>query len=161
MLTLKEVEQRKIAESNLLSLDGSAMKPKVKMLISMVGLMVPYVAFVLYRAFTHPEHPFAGWFLYVAPGYFFGSIALLMVLNKKFQRRAPAPTGNQKHSAARAVRRLGYIFLLSPVAYLLTGGLLKKPNWETVLGFSWACFLSWACFRIAKKNEVESHQSAA
>jgi hypothetical protein len=137
------------------------MKPKAKMLISMVGLMLPYMAFVLYRAFTYPEHPFPGWFLYVAPVYFFGSIALCVVLNKKFQRHAPSPTGKQKQSAARALRRLGYIFLISPVAYLLTGGFLKKPNWETVLGFSWACFLSWACFHFAKKNEVESHQSAA
>jgi hypothetical protein len=34
------------------------MKPKAKMLVLILGLMLPYMGFVLYRAFTHPQHPF-------------------------------------------------------------------------------------------------------
>jgi hypothetical protein len=54
-------------------------------------------------------------------------------------------------SAARAVRRLGYIWLIGPVFYLLSGGLSKEPAWISALGLSWAGFLSWASFRAAKK----------
>ena len=137
------------------------MKPKAKVLVLMLALMLPYMGFVLYRVFTYPQHSFPSWFFYVAPCYFFGSIALLMVLRKKIVGDTPPQDfEKRRRSAARAARLLGYIFLLGPVAYLLTGGLLIKPTWETALGFSWACFLSWACFRVAKKNEVESRQSA-
>jgi hypothetical protein len=42
------------------------------------------LGFVLYRVFTYPQQPFPTWFLYVAPCYFFGSIALLVVVRNKF-----------------------------------------------------------------------------
>jgi hypothetical protein len=63
--------------------DGVAMKPGTKILVVMLGLMLPYMGFALYRAFTYPQHPFPSWFLYVGPCYFFGSIALPVVLRKK------------------------------------------------------------------------------
>ena len=59
------------------------MNPKAKMLFLVLGLMLPYMGFVLYRTFLYPQHPFPGWFLYAAPGYFFGSIALLLILRKR------------------------------------------------------------------------------
>lgn len=60
------------------------MKPQAKMLVLILGLMLPYLGFVLFRVFTYPEHPFPSWFLYVGPCYFFGSIALAVVLRKRF-----------------------------------------------------------------------------
>jgi hypothetical protein len=69
--------------------DGVAMNPKSKVLVLMLGLMLPYMGFALYRVFTYPQHPFPSWFLYVAPCYFFGSITLLVVLRKKIVGDAP------------------------------------------------------------------------
>jgi hypothetical protein len=81
--------------------EGVAMKPGAKILVLMLGLMLPYIGFVLYRAFTYPQHPFPSWFLYVAPCYFFGSIALAVVLRKKIVGdTAPQDLEKQRHSAA-------------------------------------------------------------
>jgi hypothetical protein len=81
-------------------LDGMAMKPKAKVLILMLGLMLPYMGFVLYRAFTHPHHPFPTWFLYIGPCYFFGSIALLVVLRKKIAGDTPPQDLEKQKSSA-------------------------------------------------------------
>jgi len=64
-------------------------KSGTKIFLLMLGLMLPYMGFVLYRVFAYPQHPFPNWFLYVGPCYFFGSIALLVVLRKKFVGNAP------------------------------------------------------------------------
>jgi hypothetical protein len=77
------------------------MNPKFKILLLALCLMLPYVSFVLYRAFSYPDHPFPGWFLYVGPFYFFGSIALLVVLGKRIVGDArPTDFGKQRPSAS-------------------------------------------------------------
>lgn len=58
------------------------MKPKARMLFVIVSLMLPYMGFVMYRALTHPQHPFPSWFLYIGPCYFIGSIVLDAVLGQ-------------------------------------------------------------------------------
>ena len=139
------------------------MKPKTKMLVLMFGLILPYMGFVLYRVFTHPEHPFPSWFPYVAFCYFVGAIALFIVLRRKIIAGAPslglAEQNAQRLSAARAARRLGYMWLIGPVFYLLSGGLTQAPAWVSVLGLSWVGFLSWVCFREAKKIEMKARQN--
>ena len=65
------------------------MKPGTKILVVMLGLLLPYMGFVLYRVFTYPQHPIPSWFLYVGPCYFFWSIVLLVVLRKKIVGDAP------------------------------------------------------------------------
>jgi hypothetical protein len=77
------------------------MKPGTKILVLMLGLMLPYMGFALYRAFTYPQHPFPSWFLYVAPCYFFGSIALLVVVRKKIVGETP-PQGLDKQTRSVA-----------------------------------------------------------
>jgi hypothetical protein len=79
--------------------DGVIMKAGSKILILMLGLMLPYMGFVLYRAFAYPQHPFPDSFLYVGPCYFFGSIALLMVLKKENCRRH-SPAGPREARAS-------------------------------------------------------------
>ena len=77
------------------------MNPRFKILLLALGLMLPYTSFVLYRAFSYPDHPFPSWFLYVGPFYFFGSIALLVVLGKKIVGAArPTNFEKQRPSAA-------------------------------------------------------------
>jgi hypothetical protein len=78
-----------------------AMNPKAKMLFLVLGLMFPYMGFVLYRAFSYPQHPFPDWFLYAAPVYFFGSIAMLVILRKRIVGdTTPQDLEKQRRSAA-------------------------------------------------------------
>lgn len=129
------------------------MKPAMKIFLLLLALMVPYMGLVMYFAFRLPQQPFPTWFRYVAPIYFFGSILLAVVLRKRMPDDAtPEELQKRKRSAARAARRMGYIWLIGPVLYILSGGPLREPAWITVLGLSWTGFLSWASFRIAKKT---------
>jgi hypothetical protein len=81
------------------------MKSRAKILLLLFGLMVPYMGFVLYRAFAYPQHPFPDWFLYVGPCYFFGSILLATLFSNT--RRA-----GQRHFLCLAARVLSeHIFL--------------------------------------------------
>jgi len=73
------------------------MKPKAKTLVLMLGLMLPYMGFSLYRVLTYPQHPFPTWFLYVAPCYFFGSIALLVVIRRKIAGDSPVQDSDRRN----------------------------------------------------------------
>jgi hypothetical protein len=142
---------------------GAVMKPKARMLFLIVSLMLPYMGFVMYRALTHPQHPFPSWFLYIGPCYFIGSIVLVTVLRKRIIAGAQPLRAEvqrvQTVSAARAARRLGYIWLVGPVFYILNGGLSREPVWITVLGLSWVGFLSWASFRVARNIDLKTRQN--
>jgi len=52
------------------------------------------------------------------------------------------------------MRRMGYIWRVGPVFCFLNGG-LGEPVWTTILGLCWVGFLSWVCFREAKKIEAK------
>jgi hypothetical protein len=132
------------------------MKPKTKLLCVALGLLLPYMAFVQYSAFTHPNHPFPQWFIYAAPCYLFGSLLVFLLARKKILA-APPPLAAPERTAqgmvsARALRLLGYIWLLGPVIYALDGG-LNRPAWPAALGICWVGLLSWACFHQARKIE--------
>src|SRR5215470_7332544 len=75
------------------------MKPRAKMLLLTWGLTLPYMAFVLYYVLADRQRPikFPSWFLYVGPLYFFGSIALLVVLRKKFQGETPSIDSDRRN----------------------------------------------------------------
>jgi hypothetical protein len=140
------------------------MKPRVKILVLLICLMLPYMAFVLHFVSRLPEHPLPGWFPYVAACYFFGSILLATVLNKRIAAGAPPQNLEQqkiqRSSSARAARMLGYIWLLGPVFYFLSGGPVKEPAWVTVFGLLWVGFLSWASFRTARRIEMKAGPNA-
>lgn len=141
----------------------AAMKPATKMLVLIITLMLPYMGFVMYRVFTHPQFLFPTWFLYVGPCYFIGSIVLAVVLRKRMLAGTqPLPADEQKTQsvlASRAARRLGYIWLIGPVFYVLNGGPLREPWWVTALGLSWVGFLVWASFRVARNIELKARQN--
>ena len=132
------------------------MKPKTKLLVVAIVLLLPYMIFVQYSAFTHPSHPFPQWFIYAAPCYLFGSMLVFLFARKKIVAGAPQlaqPERNaQGLASARALRFLGYIWLVGPVIYALNGG-LKPPTWPAAIGICWVGLLSWACFHQAKKIE--------
>jgi hypothetical protein len=138
------------------------MKPKARILLLLIGLILPYMVFVLYFALRLPQQPLPKWFPYVAACYFFGSIFLFPFLRKRVLAGAPPPSAEEQKvqnvSAARAARRMGYIWWIGPVFFLFSGGPFQQPWWVTVLGFSWVGFLSWASFRVAKKIEAKARQ---
>ena len=75
------------------------MKPKAKMLLLAWGLLLPYMAFILYHAFSDRQRPiqFPSWFPYVGPLYFFGSIALLVLLRKKIEGDTPDTNSSSRN----------------------------------------------------------------
>jgi hypothetical protein len=139
------------------------MKPKTKVLVLLLSLILPYMGLVMYRVFAHPEHPFPRWFLYAAPCYFLVTVTLFAVLRKRILLAAPpiglAEQNTQRLSAARAVRRVGYIWLLGPVFVFISGGFKDEPFWAVALDLSWVGFLSWATFRDARKLELRARQN--
>jgi hypothetical protein len=140
------------------------MKPKTKILFLSFGLMFPYMGFAMYRALAHPENPFPKWFIYAAPCYFLGAMAVFVLLRKWILASA-SPLGlpeknAQRLAAARSLRRAGYIWWVGPIFYFLDGG-LSVPAWTTILGLCWVGFLSWVCFREAKKIEAKVRQNVA
>lgn len=137
------------------------MKPKTKLLFVALGLLLPYMAFMQYNAFTHPNYPFPQWLIYAAPCYLFGSMLVFLLARKKIVANNPPPAPLEKTAqgmaSARALRFLGYIWLLGPVVYTLDGG-FKQPTWPAVLGICWVGFLSWACFYEARKIQSRVQQ---
>jgi hypothetical protein len=140
------------------------MTHKTKILTLLFSLILPYVALAAYMGFTLRGNTVPIWFLYAAPCYLVVAVSVFILGRKRILASSPAPgiaeQKKQNISGAKAVRRLGYIWLIGPLLYLLDGGLKAHPAWLTFLGFAWAGFLSWASFRQAKKMELKAHQDS-
>ena len=140
------------------------MTQKAKILILLFSLTVPYAALAAYIGFTLRGNTVPLWFRYAAPCYLVVAASVFIVGRKRILANTLPPSvveqTRQNLSGARAVRRLGYIWLIGPLFYLLNGGLKTNPAWVTVLGFSWAGFLSWASFHQAKKMELKARQDS-
>jgi RsiW-degrading membrane proteinase PrsW (M82 family) len=89
------------------------MKPKTRILLLLIGLILPYMVFVLYFASRSPLEPLPKWFPYVAACYFLGSIFLFPFLRKRVLAGSAPQSAEERKvqsiSAARAARRMGYI----------------------------------------------------
>jgi hypothetical protein len=164
LATYQALEKRQQIRDMMRTPKGYAMKRKARILLLLIGLFLPYMFFMLYFALRLPQQRLPNWFPYVAACYFFGSIFVFPFLRKKVLAGAPSPTAEEQNvqnaSAARAARRMGYIWWVGPVFYLLSGGPFQEPWWVTALGFSWIGFLSWASFRVAQKIETKARQDA-
>lgn len=139
------------------------MKPKMRIVLLLMGLILPYMVFALYFVLQLPEHPLPRWFPYVAFSYLLGSAFLFSFLRKRVLANAPPLSADDQRvqglSAVRAARRMGYIWLFGPFLYLVSGELSREPWWLTLLGLSWVGFLSLASFRIAKTIEMKHRQN--
>lgn len=138
------------------------MTQKAKILILLFSLILPYMAFAMYVAFTLQGNTFPLWFPYAALCYLVVAFSVFIVGRKRILANTPPPAAaeqtKQNLSGARAVRRLGYIWLIGPLFYIIDGGPKTNPIWVTVLGFAWVGFLSWASFHQAKKMELKARQ---
>jgi hypothetical protein len=139
------------------------MKPKQKVLFLLVSLILPYVVFVFYFVIRLPQRALPAWFPYVAICYFAGSVFLFPFLRRKVLAGAPPLSPEEQSvqsvSAARAARRLGYIWLIGPIFYLFSGEAFNQPWWASLVGVSWGGFLSWASFYVARKIERKARQN--
>jgi hypothetical protein len=142
------------------------MKPKQRILLLILGLTLPYMAFVMYVVLRlSPGQPLPKWFPYVCLCYFLGFMLLFPFLRKRVLATAPRMSSEEQKTesvkGARAARRLGYILCIAPAFNLLTGAAFRQPLWTTLLGYSWVGFLIWACFNAAKKMELKARQGQA
>ena len=140
------------------------MTQKTKILILLFSLILPYAALAAYMGFTLRGHNVPMWFPYAALSYFVVAVSVFIFGKKRIVASSPAPDmveqKKQNISGAKAVRRLGYNWLIGPLFYSLDGGLKANPGWVTCLGFAWAGFLSWASFHQAKKMESKARQDS-
>jgi hypothetical protein len=77
------------------------MSPRTKFTVLVLGLALPYGAFVSFFAFSATPgstHPFPSWFPWVALGYMLGSMLLAAILGPKLIRGTPAPPVVRKNS---------------------------------------------------------------
>jgi hypothetical protein len=139
------------------------MTRKAKILILLFSLILPYMAFAMYLALTLRGNTLPLWFPYAALCYLVVAASVFIVGRKRIVASTPPPgvaeQTKQNLSGARALRRLGYIWLIGPLFYLLDGGPRVNPAWVTILGFSWVGFLSWFSFRQANKMELKARQN--
>ena len=140
------------------------MTQKTKILILLFSLILPYVALAAYMGLTLRGNTVPMWFPYAALCYFVVAVYVFIFAKKRIVASSPAldiaEQKKQNISGAKAVRRLGYIWLIGPLFYSLDGGLKANPAWVTCLGFAWAGFLSWASFHQAKKMELKARQDS-
>jgi hypothetical protein len=140
------------------------MTQKTKILILLFSLILPYAALAAYMGLTLRGNTVPMWFPYAALCYLVVAVSVFIFGKKRIVASSPAPDmaeqKKQNISGAKAVRRLGYLWLIGPLLYLLDGGLKTNPAWVTFLGFSWAGFLSWASFHQAKKMELKARQDS-
>jgi hypothetical protein len=143
---------------------GVRMTRNTKVRILLFSLILPYAALAAYMALTLRGNTVPMWFPYTALCYLGVAVSLFIFGKKRIVASSPAPDiaeqKKQNISGAKAVRRLGYIWLIGPAFYVLDGGLKTNPIWATALGFSWAGLLSWASFRQAKKMELKARQDS-
>jgi hypothetical protein len=130
--------------------------------ILLFSLILPYAALAAYMALTLRGNTVPMWFPYTALCYLVVAVSLFIFGKKRIVASSPAPDmaeqKKQNISGAKAIRHLGYIWLIGPVFDVLDGSLKTNPIWVTILGFSLAGFLSWASFHYAKKLELKARQ---
>jgi hypothetical protein len=79
------------------------MKPRTKILSLFFGLILPYVALVLYFAVRLPQRSLPTWLLYFGGLYIFGSVVLVVVVGRRISQDA-AQSSEKSQAAPRWVR---------------------------------------------------------
>jgi len=79
------------------------MKPRTKTLNLFFGLILPYMALVLYFAFRLPQQSLPTWLLYFGSVYIFGSIVLVVAVGRRIARDT-AQNSETSQAASRWVR---------------------------------------------------------
>jgi hypothetical protein len=75
--------------------EESNVKPKTKILALIFGLVLPYIALVMYFALRIQEHPLPTWFPYFGLSYILATMIVVMVFSRKVYR-GTQPEGVEK-----------------------------------------------------------------
>ncbi len=79
------------------------MTPRRKIALLMFGLILPYMALVMYFVFPrsgHPEPILPSWFPYFGLSYILGSIVLVMAVSRRISRNLPQGVSTTPRSTA-------------------------------------------------------------
>lgn len=87
-------------DSDAVTFNGAIVKPKTKITALMLGLLLPYMAVVMYFSFRIQEHPLPTWFPYFGLSYMLGTISFVVVLGRKI-------SGSEKWGSADPAQRRG------------------------------------------------------
>ena len=111
------------------AVNGDAMKPKNKILILSVGLILPYMALVVFFALRAQEHRLPTWFPYFGLSYILATMIVVMLYSRRLRRDAQAESAWRPTSGWRWVGR-GW------VAYLIVvwSALFLRGAYSTVIG---------------------------
>lgn len=95
--------------------NGAMVKPRTKITALVLGLMLPYMAVVMYFSFRIQEHPLPTWFPYFGLSYMLGTISFVVLFGRKISGSAKWASADP---AQRSGLRLsaGYLILVNPVS---------------------------------------------
>jgi len=113
------------------------MKPKVKTLILMFGLILPYMAVVMYFALRIQERPLPTWFPYFGLSYILGTVILVTVFSRRFQRTAQPQSSEKQRPALRWILRAwaGYLLVVWSGGFVwgLYETIIGKLEWQRAI----------------------------
>ena len=96
------------------------MQAKNKIRVLIFGLVLPYMALVMYFALRIQEHPLPAWFPYFGLLYLLGTMILVMVLGRRFSCPAPQQPIKKPRPVLQWAMRgwVGYLVVVWSVLFI-------------------------------------------
>lgn len=104
------------------------MKPKTKIVALIFGLILPYIAMVMYFGIRMQNHPLPTWFPYFGLSYMLGTIILVKVFSRKISRTAQPQTVKEIQPGRIALR------LCTGYLVAVWSGLFVYGSYLTIIG---------------------------
>jgi hypothetical protein len=101
------------------------MSPRTKFTVLVLGLALPYGAFVSFFVFSATPgstHPFPSWFPWVALTYMLGSMLLASILGPKLFRGAPSPPPTPQNRVYMQIAKGWSLYLVLVWSFLFIYG---------------------------------------
>ena len=112
------------------------MSPRTKFTVLVLGLAVPYGAFVSSFAFSATPgstHPFPSWFPWVALAYMLGSMLLASILGPKLFRGSPSPPPTPQNRVYMQIAKGWSLYLVLVWSCLFIYGAYKTLKGDLLL----------------------------
>jgi hypothetical protein len=112
--------RRRKATLNSGSVKNGTMQPKTKTRLLIFGLVIPYLALVMYFALRIQEHPLPAWLPYFGLSYLLGTMILVIILSRRFSRSAPKQTIRKPNRVVQWALRgwAAYLVVIWSVGFL-------------------------------------------
>jgi hypothetical protein len=112
------------------------MSPRTKFTVLVLGLALPYGAFVSFFAFSATPgstHPFPSWFPWVALAYMLGSMLLASILGPKLFRGSPSPPPTPQNRVYMQIAKGWSLYLVLVWSCLFLYGAYKTLKGDLLL----------------------------